>query len=335
MWDDCRIISIFSKNCNKISFKGKSCKDLFIFVDERFIDSTSMNYVNRCLLVLIIFLCYEGSSQPYLDIANFNYQNFSATIRDNPAVKNNTEIYALGVFLPHELKSGNTLLFRINSELIQTSISPKLIATTSVSSISLPIGYQWTSENKKWKSVLIGIPKLATDFEETIDSRDFQYGIFFVENYKFNDKLQVKAGIYCNKEAFGPFVVPLLGVDWKASERLYFFGLLPTNYKIEYTIAKKKRYAGINFKALTRSFQLSKSQNNDYIRFDEVVLKGYAEYYLLNNLVAYCEIGHAFGDAPLQYNLNSDALSSSNLNYASVRNYPLLSFGIAYRIREN
>lgn len=289
---------------------------------------------SRLVFSFLFLLATEGIAQPYVDIANFNYQQFSAPSKKNTAIQNRTEIYSLNFFLPLQRENGNALLFRVNGEAIRSSVSPRLNEESIIGSVSIAFGYQHLSKNKKWKSFVLGIPKLASDFEETIDSRDFQYGIFFVENYKFSDKLQVKAGIYYNKEAFGSFVVPLLGVDWKASERLYFFGLLPTNYKIEYTIAKKKWYTGINFKAQTRSFQLSESQNNEYIRFDEVVLKGYAEYYFLNNLVAYCEIGHAFGDAPLQYKFNSEVLSSSNLNYASVRNYPLMSFGIAYRIRE-
>jgi hypothetical protein len=141
---------------------------------------------------------------------------------------------------------------------------------------------------------------------------------------RFNSMISKGALIWKDKYITGDKII----------KEIYQQALGRTATTTEYTIAKKKWYTGINFKAQTRSFQLSESQNNDYIRFDEVVLKGYAEYYFLNNLVAYCEIGHAFGDAPLQYKFNSEVLSSSNLNYASVRNYPLMSFGIAYRIRE-
>ncbi len=287
----------------------------------------------RFFVLMFLLFINIGKAQPYVDIANFNYQNFSATNRDNSALKNNTEIYSLGVFLPHELKNGNTLLLRINSELIQTSISPRLNTANKVSSISLPLGYQWISENKKWKSVLIGIPKLASDFKSPIDSEDFQYGMLFIENYKLNDKLQIKAGFYYNEEAFGHFFVPLIGVDWKPSDRWQFFGILPTNYKIEYSIMKKKWYTGINFKAFTRSFQLSESQNKDYVRFDEVVIKSFIEYYCFNNIVAYAEIGQSLGKPPVQYKSDSNEQSYLNPNFSSLNNYLIFSFGLAYRIR--
>ncbi len=286
------------------------------------------------LIVVISGLFFlKGNAQPYTDITNFSYQYFSGVNRSNAAIDNTTEIYSLGMFLPKELKNGNTLLFRINTELIQATVSPRLAKTANVSSISFPIGYQWISENKKWKSVLIGIPKLASDFEESIDSKDIQYGIVFVENYKLKDKLQIKAGFYFNREVFGNFFVPLIGIDWKPSDRCRFFGILPTNYKIEYAISKKKWYTGLNFKAFTRSFQFSEVGKNDYIRFDEVVLKSFIEYYCFNNFVAYAEIGRSLGNSPLRYKSDTNEISNSTLTFSPVKNYLIFSFGFAYRIR--
>ena len=292
-----------------------------------------MKLMPSLFLVTILLLFSHGSAQPFVDIANFNYQNFTGTNKSNPSINNNTEDYSFSVFLPKEFKSGNTLLFRINGELIQSSTSPRITQATRVSSISVALGYQWLSENKKWKSVLMGIPKVASDFNSSIGNNDFQYGMLFIQNYKWNSKVQLKVGLYYNKEAFGNFFVPLVGLDWNASDRWQFFGLLPTNYKIEYAIAKKKWYTGVNFKAFTRSFQLSQEQNNDYIRFDEIVLKGFLEYYCASNIVAYVEIGRSFGKFLLQYKSNSEDLSYSSPNYTPIGNYVPFSIGFAYRIR--
>jgi hypothetical protein len=290
-----------------------------------------MNQGSKYILPVIIFFFFKGNSQPFIDIANFNYQNFSAASKNNTSIKSTTDIYSLNLLFPKELKNGNALLFRMNGESIQSSINS--LNTSKVSSLSIALGYQWYSENKKWKSLVIGIPKIASDFKESIDGNDWQYGALFIVNYKFNPKLQIKAGLYFNKEAFGNFLVPLIGIDWKASDKLYCYGILPTNYKIEYTIVKKKVYTGLNFKAFTRSFQLSEEQNNDYIRFDEVVLKGFVEYFCFKNILAYSEIGKSFGKSPLQYKSNSKDLSYSNANYSPIENHIVFSFGLAYRIR--
>lgn len=292
-----------------------------------------MQLENKLFSFILFLLFIGGNAQPYIDITNFNYQTFLAEHKANSSVRNNTEIFTLNIFLPKEMKSGNTLLFRINGETIQSYVSPRPNEDTRVSGVSIPIGYQRLSENKKWISVVMGIPKLASDFRGAINNKDFQYGMLFIENHKCNAYLQIKAGLYINKEAFGYFWVPLIGVDWKATDKLHCFGILPTNYKIEYTIAKRKWYAGINFKAFTRSFQLSESENNDYIRFDEVVLKGFVEYYCLKNMVAYAEMGSLLRRGPTQFKANSNELTYSSQNNPQTDNYSLLSFGLAYRIR--
>ena len=284
-------------------------------------------------LVTILIPFSQASAQPFVDIASFNYQNFTGTNNINPGTTNNTKDYSFSIFLPKEFKSGNALLFRINGESIHSSTSPRITQATSVSSISVALGYQWLSQSKKWKSVLMGIPKVASDFQSSIGNQDFQYGMLFTQNYRWNSNLQIKAGLYYNKEAFGNFFVPLVGVDWKASDRWQLFGLLPTNYKIEYAIAKKKWYTGVNFKAFTRSFQLSQEQNKDYIRFDEVVLKGFIEYYYNDNMMMYAEIGQSLGTSVLQYKGDSQDLSYSNPNYIPIGNYVPFSIGLAYRIR--
>ena len=293
-----------------------------------------MNQVIKCFLGVAILVSFKGNSQPFVDIANFNYQTFSTTPKSNSSIKNTTEIYSLSIFLPKEFKNGNALLFRINGESIQSSTT-SLNNASKVSSLSIALGYQWYSQNKKWKSLLLGIPKLASDFKESIDGNDWQYGALFIENYKFSPTLQIKAGLYFNKEAFGNFFVPLLGLDWKASDRLYCYGILPSNYKIEYAVVKKKVYSGINFKAFTRSFQLSNEQNKDYIRFDEVVLKGFVEYYLLKNMVLYTEVGRSLGKNPLQYRSNSNELSGQNFIYQPTNKYTLFTVGLSYRIPQD
>ncbi len=293
-----------------------------------------MNPINKCFLIIIILSCFKGNSQPFIDIANFNYQTFSAYQKNDTSLRSTTEIYSFNLFLPKEFKNGNAFLFRINGESIQSSIN-SLNVSSKVSSLSMVIGYQWYSENKKWKSIIIGIPKLASDFKESIDGNDWQYGALFIENYKLNSKIQLKAGFYSNKEAFGNFFVPLIGIDWKASDKLYCYGILPTNYKIEYAIVKKKVNVGLNFKAFTRSFQLSDEQNNDYIRFDEVVLKGFVEYYFYQNIVFYAETGRSLGKKPLQYRSNSNELSNQNFIYQPTNNYTLISVGLTYRISQD
>lgn len=282
------------------------------------------------LLLLVSSIMF---SQPYVDIATFNYQHFSAPYSINSGLRSTTNVYNLNLFFPKEFKNGNTFLFRLNNELIATQTNSNNYNSSSISSITALLGYQFTSKSKNWKTILMAIPKLASDFEDPIGTTDWQIGGLILGNYKANDKLKIKAGLYYNREAFGDFFVPLLGIDWKATDRLNFYGTLPNNYKIEYAVVKNKFFTGLNFKSQTRSFQLSQKQNNDYIRFDETVLKLFADYFLYKKILVFGEIGYSLGKSPLQYSTVTNELTSLNSIYSASNKYPVFNIGIVYRIR--
>ena len=290
--------------------------------------------MHKKLLQIFFLFTTIGFAQPYTDIASFTYQHFSSNYKNSPDLKNQTDNYMLNLLYPKQFKNGNIFLLRINAELLQSSLNDRNNCA-DISSIAMPIGFQWASKSKKWKTVLMGIPKLASNFETSLTSKDFQYGGFFLENYSPNENLKLKFGLYYNKEAFGNFFVPLLGVDWKTTDRIYFYGILPSNYKIEYNVVKNKVYTGLDFKWLTRSFNLSDNHPNNYMRFEEVFLKAFAECFIYKSVLLISEIGYSFGKSPLQYDTASDEVNNANVIYSPLKNSPVFNFGISYRIRND
>lgn len=272
-------------------------------------------------------------AQPFVDVASVTYQTFSSEYKNPTFGNNKTDLYSVNLLLPKPLKSGNTILFRIASENIHSEIVSTNSYASQVSSFSLAFGYQWSSSKQLWKTTVMGIPKLASDFKDAIVPKDWQYGALAITKYQLNAKIQLKAGLYYNREAFGNFFIPLLGIDWKASERLNFYGILPSNYTIEYQIFSKKGFAGVAFTAPTRSFHLSKSQQEDYVRMDEVTGKFFANYEVWNHVVIIGEVGYSLGKSPLQYATATDRLSQQNPIYTPLKRYPVFGIGLAYRIR--
>lgn len=292
-----------------------------------------MKKITPFLLFMLILLTNKTFSQPYVDVVSFNCQTFSSTYKDNSKGKNKTDDYFLNFFLPKEFKNGNTLLIRLNSEMISSTITPDSSYTSKLYNVSLPLGFQFLSKNKKWKTVLIGIPKIATDFKDAVDSYDYQYGGIFLENYVHSEKLKIKAGLYYNREAFGNFFMPLLGLDWKVSDRLNLYGILPTSYKVEYAFVKNKLYAGVNFRSLTRSFRLSKAQSLDYVRYNEIQLKLFVDYFIYKKVLIFGELGYSVGKSPWQYTYNTKIETLRNPVYTPLKSYPVFNIGVAYRIR--
>ena len=290
-------------------------------------------YIKKEILCCALISFCTMAAQPYTEILGFNVQTFSAPYQNNGSIRNSTQVYALNALLPHQLKNGNAVLLRFNAESIHATTGSNQYESSTVSGISVGLGFQWVSENRKYKTSLFAIPKLASDFKQSVRNEDWQYGLLLLENYKLNPKLQFRAGMYYNKEAFGVFFVPLLGVDWKATERISLYGILPSNYKIEYEVSKKC-YTGISFRSMTRSFRLSEKQNNDYVRFDETVLRYFTEYYFAKNLVLTGEAGYSFGKNPRQYKSGTDIISNPYLVNGPTAKYVLFLIGVSYRIRK-
>lgn len=289
------------------------------------------------LLLFAVNIC--AWAQPYADIASFSFQHFEGEYRDSVSGKNNTDDYVLNFFLPKEFKSGHTLLVRLNTESINTNFSSDTLGAYSyrLSSISMPLGVKLVTKNKKFETILIGIPKIASDFRGAIRSEDFQYGGIFLQHWVPNDHFKLKAGLYYNREAFGNFFVPLVGVDWKINDRVYLYGILPTNYRAEFNIVKDRLYMGLNFKSLTRSFRLSAARNSDYVRYNELQTKFFVDCFVVPKVLVFAEVGYTLealgGQNPLQFTSGTKYETAINPIYTPMSPYLIFNIGVAYRVR--
>lgn len=285
------------------------------------------------LTTICLFVLWVDNliAQPFADIATFSYQTFSAPYKNIDSKKNKTDDYVLNFFVPKEFKNGNVLMLRLNSEYIYSAAVSS--SGYAIGSVSLPVGFQLVTKDKKWKTVAIAVPKIASDFRDRIDKTDFQMGGIFLQSYVYSDRLKIKAGLYYNREAFGNFFVPLASIDWQATSRINFYGILPTNYKVEFNLKKDKLYTGLNFKSLTRSFRLSPNQNKDYVRYDEMQLKLFVDYFLYKKILLFGEAGYSLGKNPLQYSYNTKDETWVNPVFTPVKNGFIFNVGIAYRLR--
>ena len=285
------------------------------------------------IITLISLFSAKIVAQPFADILSFNCQTFSSSYKDSSHWKNKTDDYFLNLFLPKQFKNGNTLLIRLNSELLNATIKPDSSYSSRLSSVSMPLGMKFVSKNKKWETVALVIPKVASDFKNKINPYDYQLGGIFIENYVVNSDLKIKAGLYYNREAFGDFYVPLVGVDWRVNDRINFYGILPTNYKVEFNLIRNKLYTGLNFKSFTRSFRLSAKDNKDYVRYDEMQVKLFVDCFVAPKILVFGEVGYSIGKSPWQYTYNTKDVTALNPLFTAVKSYPTFNIGVAYRVR--
>jgi hypothetical protein len=149
----------------------------------------------------------------------------------------------------------------------------------------------------------------------------------------FSERLTMRIGMYANHEAFGWFLMPLLGIDWRINERMNLYGTLPGALTLERR-SRPWLHWGASFRAYTTSFG---ERDGDFRRINENPVGLYADWYAVGKLVLRAETGWCFfrrywggsGD-PLHANASSRARGYADHGLPDA---PYVRVALAYRLR--
>ena len=189
-------------------------------------------------------------------------------------------------------------------------------------------------------STFIGAYAFASDYKtSTATSR--QLSLFGVLHYKQNEKLTWTGGVFYSQQPFGPWAIPIVGVEWKINSKLYFFTILFSKVYLEYTVVPKKVYAGIDISGERRSFVLSDyqgyknsyftsiSKKLPYLPFNNTL---FVDIYFKEHFVFFLKGGIIMARNYTHKDSNNNAIESSYY-HDEARNSFSLKIGLAYRIR--
>lgn len=280
--------------------------------------------LNLLVYVIAVNLGTAMSSfaQPYIDILqiqNINSPDFGIHHKK----KNASEIKQFAI--------ATTVPFQFKNKLDAIVVSPALdIWWTEINTIdhkhnplygvSLPISFLKTLNNPDW-SIISTVIIRKNGY--TISMNDnWQIGGAVIANFKANENLKYKLGVYVNKEFFGVFVMPLLGIDWEISKKTNLFGVLPGNLTLEHKVSKKI-YTGASFRAITSSYRL----DTGYWRINENRLGAFIDFYLAKKLVLNFEAGHSV------LRKVTTGVKDKNKTDWNVNDNAYLKIGLAYRLR--
>jgi len=147
---------------------------------------------------------------------------------------------------------------------------------------------------------ILFVPRLMSDFKN-INGNHFQFGGIVLYKKKFSDKLTMAFGALYNQEFFGPYMVPLVDLDWQISNRWSISGLLPIYSKIKCKINDRFN-AGIFYSGLMTTYRLGDSDyEGDYIERKSVDLTMFARYRIGGNLYVEGRFGHTLSRSYAQY----------------------------------
>jgi hypothetical protein len=268
----------------------------------------------------VLFIQMNSHAQYFVDIFSFNRQAYNI-----PSGAQTSDLF-VNTFIPKVLKSGNTIFVRAHYEKLSMQRDS---LSADYSSITLPIGMQVQLKNPKVKFTGLVIPKIAGADLSASFSDIFQIGVFSLFTVTESDKFRYKFGLYYNREFFGNFFIPLVGIDWKVSDRLTIYGTLPNSMKFSYAVAPSRVNAGIAFRSMTRSFR--GEDVNTFVRYNELQLKAFFDFYITKKNVVFVEGGYFLGKTPLLYKNNDTENSIPSDLLKEGKAFPIINAGWALR----
>lgn len=118
--------------------------------------------------------------------------------------------------------------------------------------------------NERHGIQLLFAPRLMSDLKNVSGSH-FQFGGTAMWEVKYRDELTMSYGAMFNQELYGPYIVPVVNLDWQINDRWNISGLLPIYSKISYKASPSFSF-GLNHFGLGSTFKLGDPQyNGDYI----------------------------------------------------------------------
>jgi hypothetical protein len=140
----------------------------------------------------------------------------------------------------------------------------------------------------RWKLATAAIGR----YHWLVDQRhgDIQYGGVVLASRVLKPSLALRLGAYANYDAFGWFVIPLFGIDWRIDARHNLFGILPGSLNYEHKLTPRFSW-GASFRAYTTSFGV---RTGEYRRIDENPLGLFADLYFARQVVLRLEGGWCF-----------------------------------------
>ncbi len=268
-------------------------------------------------------------SQPYLDIVKLNYTYSPLNGLNEKKSPLQSNFFTADVTLPIELKKGGDAII-INPFFTDNKGEVSGI-DFHVTSKALLVGFLKKDILPNWNLLTSFIVRRNTEVDIKTDNT-WQYGGIILTTWKKNEDVSFKFGLYYNKEFFGNYFMPLVGLDWKIDSKNNLFGVLPGYMIFEHKVASRFYY-GFAFHAFTNSYRERILDplpgGSSYLRIDDNPLGIYADTYISKKIVLSAEAGYTILRR-YRYGLKTDDFDSRT-DYKNDNFY--FKASLAYRLR--
>lgn len=278
------------------------------------------------LFILFTGSTYKALSQPYLDVASVTY-TYQQPFRNIEQPRFNTINQTIAyINVPLKIRK-DYLLLTPTVEFLDVRFENSLNSYRSAQ-FTVSWLHQW--KNEKWNTAFVAIAGSNGMKQNWFEDNTLQAGGAILSTFTKNENLKYKFGLYGNAEFFGPYILPLLGIDWNINQRLNLFGILPSYMTLEYKIVPGKFHGKISLDAETVSYR---TPGRQFLRVNDNHLKMIYDFYLTKNIVLSAEAGHS-----VLRDFKFGLRQNSKTNYFNTEKLPdafLLRAGLYFRVATN
>jgi len=261
--------------------------------------------ITKIAAVIAVFIqslnCYAQNS---LDILNFSGRyGFPASYEDKYQEKASEVGTFLNLTFPVKLSektiwynSLNHFYFKVDGD---PTIPEGQINPIKVNGLILRTGLYQKFSNGTGMQLLFA-PRLMSDFEN-LDKNSIQLGGIFMYEKIFSKDLSASFGAMYSQELFGPYLVPIVNIYWKLSDRWNIKGMFPVTLKVNYK-ASENLTIGLSHFGLITSYYLSAPEyEGDYLERKCIDLALFARHKLFNNFYLEGKAGRTLGRSYTQF----------------------------------
>ena len=260
--------------------------------------------LNKVILLFLLFASFAGSAQESIDLFTLSGRYGIPRQVEEGFQGDATETGALVNLKVPVVFSDATIWY---SELSYTNFhvafsepqADGIAAPIALDGFILQTGLvQKIDETRKIH--ILAAPRFMSDLHGP--PRDcWQIGAVGLFEKRFHDRLMMRFGALYNQEFFGPFMVPLVYVDWRFGKKWSLSGLLPIYGKLNYH-ASERLTVGLSEFGLITSYRLGVPEyRGDYIERKSIDITLFARYKVLGNFHLEGRAGYAMSREYGQY----------------------------------
>ena len=258
--------------------------------------------VSFLILCTLFTLC---KAQPFVNVVQLGYSYQPGySLVDHPDKFSFTELN-LEFNLPVVLKNQDVLLFNLAARQVdldgtdtESFPASRVMPRDPYHTLTGRIGYRKSLGEGNSMTLLFQYRRSGS-LADGVSNASQPGGVFLYEQRK-SEILSIRYGAYYSREFFGPLLVPILGFDWKISDKWYAYANLPITGTLDYEVSNSF-HTGFTYIGLVSSFQLPNTGTETYIHTASTDLTLYGDWYLTPNIVLQGKLGRSMGRFFRQY----------------------------------